>query len=649
MPPSKAVNKISRKINRRLYLMIRKSRIRLAPIRLEVKRFSGFCPQSHYLFHSGSQVELVQQMHALGCSQQIVDDARAILSHRFNLLGSGVIQLGESIPWHEDFKTDFRWENQFYKDIPIVDLANAADVKVPWELSRFQHFFTMGKAYWLTGDETYALEFSLQIEDWILQNPLEMSVNWTCPMDVAIRALNWIAGYHFFETSPSIPQAFWQTFYAALFQHGQYIFRNLENEGDRTGNHYLFNVAGLIGLGLFFKGGGTRRFGVKDAARWLEYGIRELKREMLVQVNEDGTHYEASTAYHRLVTECFLVTTILCRRNGICFSEEFMRRLEKMCEFIWHTQKPDGRTPLIGDADDGRLLIVSRYGSWIKNDFRHVLAIAGELFERDEFRQAGYEFAEDALWISGALDIAASSRMASIPKKSIAFPEGGYYVLRHEQAYCLIRCGELSFHGQGAHSHNDQLSFELQIRGQDVFVDPGSYVYTADFRQRNLFRSTESHNTVRISGMEQNAFVEHELFELKEETFGVCEHFRQDYFKGSHQGYAGKCGIIHHREFTLGPCELQIRDYLHSHDSREICLDWHASFIISPEMKVEERESKMIIYNPDISVELLWDGPCRVERGEWWVSESYGTRKLSQVVRIYPMERRMRVWIRWEP
>jgi len=44
-------------------------------------------------------------------------------------------------------------------DLRLIDLANDADVKVPWELSRHQHFVTLGQAFVLTGDEKYAREF----------------------------------------------------------------------------------------------------------------------------------------------------------------------------------------------------------------------------------------------------------------------------------------------------------------------------------------------------------------------------------------------------------------------------------------------------------------------------------------------------------
>ena len=52
------------------------------------------------------------------------------------------------------------------------------DVKVPWELSRFQHLNILGQAYVLTRDNKYAEEFADQITDWIKNNPVCFGVNW---------------------------------------------------------------------------------------------------------------------------------------------------------------------------------------------------------------------------------------------------------------------------------------------------------------------------------------------------------------------------------------------------------------------------------------------------------------------------------------
>ena len=63
--------------------------------------------------------------------------------------------------------------------------------------------------------------------------------------------------------------------------------------------------------------------------------------------------------------------------------------------------------------------------------------------------------------------------------KSKAYFNGGYYILRNNRTYCIIRCGELSCRGEGGHSHNDQLSFELNVEGEDFIIDPGTYAYTS--------------------------------------------------------------------------------------------------------------------------------------------------------------------------
>ncbi|PDY07870.1 hypothetical protein COM83_34280, partial [Bacillus cereus] len=136
------------------------------------------------------------------------------------------------------------------------------------------------------------------------------------------------------------------------------------NKGEHTGNHYLSNIVGLVWLGLYFKQFSLSSvFNSNTPEKWLTYGVAELEKEMFVQVNEDGTNYEASTSYHRLVTELFLITTILCNENSIVFSKKYIKRLEKMCDFLMYLNQPNGKSPLIGDADDGRLIIFSNYGT----------------------------------------------------------------------------------------------------------------------------------------------------------------------------------------------------------------------------------------------------------------------------------------------
>lgn len=569
LPMDKAIKKVITKTCEVPYIQMKKQLIKNRPINIKDSYFNDLELNCKFLFNIEDKDNLVQLINELNITEDIIRDADKICSHTFNLLGSGDVNLGKYLPWNKDFKTNFVWENKFYKDIKTVDLSNNADVKVPWELSRFQHLFTIGKAYWVTGDEKYAIEFKDEIDDWIERNPVEMSVNWTCTMDVGIRAVNWIAASFFFKESKSINNNFWVKFNKSLYLHGRFITKNLENESVHTGNHYLSNIVGLVWLGLYFGSFTVNDMNRKNSPKkWLEYGLKELEKEMFVQNNPDGTNYEASTSYHRLVTELFLLTTIFCKKNNIYFTKDYMRRLENMCDFIMNITKPNGLSPIIGDADDGRLLILTNYSTWIRNDFRHLLGIAGELFERDDFRYYGKDYSEDALWIHQYFK---SDVENPKPLSSIDYKDGGYYILRNDRVYCCIRCGELSFRGEGVHSHNDQLSIELNVDGEDFIVDPGSYVYTADYNMRNLFRSTAMHNTVQVNGQEQNVFEENNLFYMKEQSFARSLMYNKSFFEGEHIGYKEKNGVVHNRKVYLNEDRIILKDVINGNDFTNNC------------------------------------------------------------------------------
>jgi hypothetical protein len=623
--------KMSLKILRKLYFLLRRCYVKKFPIDMEEDYFKAFKPNCNFLFDTSQKNKYKEELIKLNKQDEIVENAEKICSHVFNMLGSGDKYLGERLPWNKDFKTDFVWKNRFYKNIKIVDLNNNSDVKVPWELSRFQHIFTLGKAYWLTDCERYPQEFTKEIEDWIEKNPVEMSVNWTCTMDAAIRAVNWIIGYFFFKGCESILKEFWIKFNKSLYLHGRFIFKNLENKGGVTGNHYLSDIAGLIWLGIYFGE-------LDDSSKlWLDFGIKELEKEMFVQINKDGTNYEASTSYHRLVTEMFLLTTVLVNRNTINFSKEYMSRLEKMCEFIMDITKPNGLAPLVGDADDGRFAIASNYCSWERRDFRHILAVAGEFFNREEFRYFGKEHKEEALWFMGSV-----RENSAVPEKlkSKAYKAGGYYILRSDKFYCLIRCGELSFRGQGVHSHNDQLSFELNVDGEDFIIDPGVFVYSADYKMRNLFRSTEMHNTLAIQGYEQNDYEEKNLFYMKEQTFAECIEFSENKFVGRHFGYKDKCGVVHERTICIDENKIEVIDELKSEavGSLNKSLSLISSFILSEDVEALIGEESIELMKNHSKIILLASGERKLKQSV--ITKGYGAVKETSKIEIYNTLRR---------
>lgn len=496
-----------------------------------------------------SIIELIRQNYPR-VESLTISLADKICEHRFDLLGSGDVHLGDTIDWQLDFKSGYRWsEKTFYTDIDYMDLSQPYDVKVPWELSRFQHLITLGQAYWFTGDEKYPQEFVFQINDWIETNPPQYGVNWACTMDVAIRVSNWLVAWSFFEGAACLDEDFYHLFQKSLLAHGRFVFNNLEWSEDLTSNHYLSDIVGLIYLGIH-----CPQF--KESQVWLDFGLAELYREVSKQVYEDGVDFEASISYHRLVLELFLYPCLLCRVNGIDIPAEVLDKLEKMLFFTMNYTRPDGTIPCIGDSDNGRL---HRFEVWSDSarewlDHRYLLAIGAVIFERDDFGRAAGDQWQQAIWLFGEKAELFRNKISAnsiVPLGSADFPLGGYYFMRHDDNFMAISAASNGQLGNGGHKHNDTLSFDLSVFGQPVILDPGTYIYTADFRERNRFRSTAYHNTIRVDEQEINRFRDDMLFSLQDDTHPVLLSWSTtsefDLFDAYHDGYQRLGDPVRHR------------------------------------------------------------------------------------------------------
>lgn len=431
---------------------------------------------------------------------RILARAAEAVAHRVSFLGADPVALGQRLPWHADFVSGYVWDGGiYYKDlVPILEreFGRGRDVKIPWELSRCQHLPALGQAAWLTGDPRYYDEFRAQVTDWIRANRPPFGVNWACTMDVAIRAVNWIWAYALFRDEVLQDLPFASLLFRSLFAHGRYVAANLENGTGVTSNHYLADLAGLLFLGVLFRGS-------PEADAWKGTAIAEIAREIEIQTWPDGADWEASTAYHRLVTEIALTALLLMERSGFRLPA-LRERVAGMLEYLAHYSKPDGLAPQIGDNDDGRLQILGEYDA-DRRDHRHLLAVAGAAWgDARLFGLAGPRW-EEAVWFCGPDAVARLlEREAPAPPGSRLFPHAGVAVLRHGDVYALIDAGPVGLGGRGAHAHNDTLAVEIQAAGRDLIVDPGTGGYTRDLEQRRRFRATAAHNTVRVDGEEIN-------------------------------------------------------------------------------------------------------------------------------------------------
>ena len=349
---------------------------------------------------------------------------------------------------------------------------------------------------------------------------------------------------------------------------------------------------------------------------------------------QDGANYESSIPYHRLVTELFLGAARLAEWIQDPFSADFLSILRRMVDYHYSALRPDGKMPIVGDCDDGRLHILSDYGDWDPQDGLHLLGPAGFLFSESSWMSGSGSIAQwEAFWWG-------YSEPAGIPNGKLdgsvaLFPDAGVAIARNVAGnYLLVVNSIVGTSGFGNHKHNDQLSFEYHQSGIPILIDSGSYVYTSDFDARNRFRSTSYHNTVTVNGAEQNDTRPEWIFRMFPAE-REPQHIGFEYvdgvvkYSGSHFGYDRFSHQARHRRdftFNLASGDLEIVDSILA--KTQVELEWN--FCCHPNVSVAKLdESTLKLVNATQSVMFIFPQHLRCSVLKSVVSFSYGKVKSS--------------------
>jgi uncharacterized heparinase superfamily protein len=551
--------------------------------------------------------------------QAILAAAERSLQREIDLLGSGPHTLGSPIDWHTDFKSGDSWPPRFFRSIEFGARGAGSDVKVPWELSRVQWLIPVGQAYLLTGDERYALAARGVLADWISANPFAGSVNWAVTMEVALRIVSWTWLLGALGQSESwTDRPFREQFMRSLYLHGAFTERHLERS-DVNGNHYTADAAGLAIAGMVFGEGSAPR-------RWASTGWAILCEELPRQVHEDGVDFEASTAYHRLVAELFLLPALHRERLGLEVPEWFRERVRAMARFTAAYTRPDGSAPWWGDADDARALPLSIVPP---DDHRHLVEVVATAWGGVEpFADAGPGRSE-AIWLLGRTPPASTART----RRSSSFEQSGVYILAGERDHIFVDCGPVGLSGRGGHGHNDCLSIDVFLDGTQLVADPGSFVYTASWEWRNRFRRTAAHSTPQLDDAEQNRFVEGSLWLLNDDAEPEVRLWDPNpsvsRFVGAHQGYihlAPPVTPVRTIELDTNTHSLAIIDDFEGSGSHVVSVPLQ---LASGVAVARTGDGAALLHAEDRSFELRWDAAAdwTLDIGQDWVSPSYGVKK----------------------
>ena len=578
--------RLGQEFHKRSDLLMHRMGVRNAPIRLQTD--SAIRPGQ--FFFSGSEiserVELLRKHLPIEAAETL-READEICGHRFRLLGYEGLDFtldGSSgnfgsdnvkdIDWHLDPVHGKRAPLTPWFKIPFLDFAVAGDHKVTWELNRHQHLVTLAKAWRLSGDEKYVRELMAQWRSWIKANPYPLGMNWGSTLEVAFRSLSWVWVDQLLAGTAEYA-ALRVELAPALAFHGRYIERYLSTYFSPN-THLLGEAVALFFLGTLYPQ-------MPGAARWQESGWEIVLHEAGRQVRPDGVYFEQSLYYHVYALDFFLYARLLAARNGVEIPPAYDALLGRMLEVVAALAQA-GPAEGFGDDDGGRLWNPRRNRTERMTD---PLALGAVMYSR-EFSAA--QRTEEAIWLFGNQAVNKLSReRTNLAARSIAFPDGGLYVLTDSQPYAQAMVVDAGPQGVGrsGHGHADALSLRLTMDGRRWLVDSGSGVYISeDPADRDTFRGTGAHNTLRVDGVDQA--VADEPFSWTHIPTTVAENWvvgkTFTYFVGSHNGYARLADPVLHRRHVMkiaGGVWL-VRDVALGRAEHELEVRWH----FAPDLEV---------------------------------------------------------------
>ena len=382
---------------------------------------------------------------------------------------------------HKGYQPSFNYgEDIDWKYWPVKDN------ELRWQLHRHKWFTPMGRAYRVSGDEKYAVEWTKQYIDWIRKNPYvkirkdEFEINgdsqlkadaenaryaWR-PLEVSHRLQDQPVQFQLFIDSPAFTAEFLTEFLVNYHRHAQHILGHYSKKG----NHLLFEAQRMLCAGTFFPE-------FKNAQTWRNSGVEILNREIGVQVYDDGGQYELCPHYHLASINIFIKALEVADINGFrnAFPQSYIDTIEKMIMFYANISFPDLTNPCFSDAKlVSRKEMLGNFKKWSK------------LFpDNQAIRYWASEGAEGAL-----------------PENlSTGYRTSGFFVFRNgwgnDATQMIVKAGPPAFW----HNQPDNGTFELWYNGKKLFADSGSYVYAGDaevMEWRNWFRKTASHNTLTL-------------------------------------------------------------------------------------------------------------------------------------------------------
>ena len=471
---------------------------------------------------------------------KIIVDGNDILHNKFRYFFNKIYSLGSQPDWFLNPFTGKRANSKVHWTEARLFDSEIGDIKCIWEPSRFAWAYTLARAFAATENEKYVEKFWTLFDSWLHANPPNMGPNYACGQECALRLMAMCFVFHAFsDVRVSTPKRM-ARLALAIAVHASRIEKNVAFAISTRTNHALTEAAALYTTGLLFPE-------FSHSSRWFHLGKKNLTNEGLKQIYPDGSYIQHSMNYHRLMLHTYIWILRLAQINGDSYPQALMDLLKKALKFLYDMQdQKSGRAPNYG-PNDGALILPLNCCDYL--DYRPVIQSMYYLLTGRKLYENG-PWDEDLCWLFG--DEAINSPILKLERESTEYPEGGYYTLRGNKSWAMIRCH--SYHDRPGQA--DMLHLDLWCDGVNVLRDSGSFMYYCEEPWRHYFLSTAAHNTVSVDGRDQmdkgSRFTWYNWIESSLPVMEISENGRSQFLSGSHFGFK-RLGdqITHYRSIAM--------------------------------------------------------------------------------------------------
>jgi hypothetical protein len=527
-------------------------------------------------------------------------DQKAI-PYSLNVFGTDFnFQNPAEINWQKDISSGEVFKPSFYRKINIRENPDLS-AKYVWEINRLQ-FLTGICINFKSAKNQQDLDLFIQIiRSWSAQNPFLSGVNWYSNIEINLRLITWffcweiLGAEDLMNTNSEFGEFAHNEWLPLIKKHCIYSYNN-PSKYSSANNHLISEFAGLFVASSKWK--------FKESKKWLRYSKNGLEKEIIKQHSKNGINKEEAAEYIQFITDFFMLTFIIGEKTGNVFSDRYKQRLFKIFCYIYDLLDCEGNFPKYGDEDDGMCFSLD----FVKkgNNFQSLLTSAAILYSNPEFKSksSGLDMKNQFLFGKQGKKIYESIPEVKETEGSKFYAGEGHFIFRKRQdnkeIYLHFDAAPLGFLSIAAHGHADSLSFTLNVDGQPVFIDPGTYTYHTEPEWRSYFIGTLAHNTIRVNEKDQAVSGGPTLWikKYKSSLLDLEVNKITDHVSATHNGYL-KEGVQHIRDIVFDrlKSEFQILDTLIVTKNRKVELE--IPFHIHPDMSVVRTAGNCFLITKD--------------------------------------------------